>query len=173
MLLIKNLREKDGREIMARQLKDYKRKKIRCLIVENFETGRVFKVNKEEEFENIIAKYTKDEITKVYNPTAKQKAEIYEMMDIKNEEDKLIGTIEGVDLLIKVIPMLTDIEVDLDKEEDIELINEIVVDPNEVFNMVANELNSIILRMNLEWIDNLKLLNEMPDEVINVLANEM
>ena len=84
MLLIKNLREKDGREIMARQLKDYKRKEIRCLIVEDFETGRVFKVNKEEEFENIIAKYTKDEITKVYNPTAKQKAEIYEMMDIKN-----------------------------------------------------------------------------------------
>ena len=95
------------------------------------------------------------------------------MMDIKNEEDKLIGTIEGIDLLIKVIPMLTDIEVDLDKEEDVELINEIVADPNEVFNMVANELNSIILRMNLEWIDNLKLLNEMPDEVINVLANEM
>ena len=27
------------------------------------------------------------------------------------EEDKLIGTIEGIDLLIKVIPMLTDIEV--------------------------------------------------------------
>ena len=82
---------------MARQLKDYKRKEIRCLIVEDFETGRVFKVNKEEEFENIIVKYTKDEITKVYNPTAKQKAEIYEMMDIKNEADKLIGTIEGVD----------------------------------------------------------------------------
>ena len=69
--------------------------------------------------------------------------------------------------------MLTDIKVDLNKEEDIELINEIIADPNEVFNMVANELNGIILRMNLEWVDNLKLLNEMPDEVINILANEM
>ena len=158
---------------MAKQLKDYKRKEIRCLIVEDFETGRIFKINKEEEFKNILNKYTEDEVTKIYNPDANQKAKIYELMDIKAEDGTVIGTIDGVDLLIKIIPMLTDIKVDLNKEEDIELINEIIADPNEVFNMVANELNGIILRMNLEWIENLKLLNEMPDEVINVLANEM
>ena len=158
---------------MAKQLKDYKRKEIRCLIVEDFETGRIFKINKEEEFKNILNKYTEDEVTKIYNPDANQKAKIYELMDIKAEDGTVIGTIDGVDLLIKIIPMLTDIKVDLNKEEDIELINEIIADPNEVFNMVANELNGIILRMNLEWVDNLKLLNEMPDEVINILANEM
>ena len=158
---------------MAKQLKDYKRKGIRCLIVEDFETGRIFKINKEEEFKNILNKYTEDEVTKIYNPDANQKAKIYELMDIKAEDGTVIGTIDGVDLLIKIIPMLTDIKVDLNKEEDIELINEIIADPNEVFNMVANELNGIILRMNLEWVDNLKLLNEMPDEVINILANEM
>ena len=156
---------------MMRNLKDYKRKEIRCLIIEDFETGNVFKVIKEEEIENCLLKYSENEITKVYNPTQEQIGEINSIMERKAEDGKVYSKIEGVDMLIRVIPMLTNIEVDLDREEDVELINEIISDPNDVFNEVVMELNKIIMNINLKWIDNLKLLNKLPDEIINAMAN--
>ena len=154
-----------------RNLKDYKRKEIRCLIIEDFETGNVFKAVKEEEIKNCLLKYSENEITKVYNPTQNQIEEINSIMERKAEDGKVYSKIEGVDMLIRVIPMLTNIEVDLDREEDIELINEIISDPNDVFNEVVMELNKIIMNINLKWIDNLKLLNKLPDEIINAMAN--
>ena len=154
-----------------RNLKDYKRKEIRCLIIEDFETGNVFKAVKEEEIKNCLLKYSENEITKVYNPTQSQIEEINSIIERKDEDGKVYSKIEGVDMLIRVIPMLTNIEVDLDREEDIELINEIISDPNDVFNEVVMELNKIIMNINLKWIDNLKLLNKLPDEIINAMAN--
>ena len=156
---------------MMRNLKNYKRKEIRCLIIEDFETGNVFKVIKEEEIENCLLKYSENEITKVYNPTQEQIGEINSIMERKAEDGKVYSKIEGVDMLIRVIPMLTNIEINLDREEDVELINEIISDPNDVFNEVVMELNKIIMNINLKWIDNLKLLNKLPDEIINAMAN--
>lgn len=155
---------------MAKLLKDLKRKEIRCLVVEDFETGRIFKVRNDDDIKECLGKYSVNEITKVFNPTNEQKQSIYNMMEVKEEDKKVVSKIEGMDLLINIIPMLTDIEIDLTKDEDVELINEIISDPNEVFDMVAVELNSIIMKMNLDWIDNLKLLNELPDEVLKALS---
>ena len=90
--------------------------------------------------------------------------------EILNDREKVYSKIDGIDMLIKVIPMLTDIEIDLDKDEDITLINEIIEEPNDVFNEVVLELNKIIMNINLSWIDGLKLLNKLPDEMINALA---
>lgn len=153
-----------------RNLKDYKRKELRCIIIEDFETGDVFKVVKDEDIGKCLVKYTDNEITKVYNPTDKQVKEINELLERKVEGEKIYSKIEGMDMLIKVIPMLTNIKVDLDKKEDVELINEILSDPNQVFQEVVTELNKIIMNINLQWIENLKILNKLPDEIIGALA---
>lgn len=157
---------------MAKNLREYKRKEIRCLIVEDFETGDIKKLIKKEDIEGALLKYTDNEITKVYNPTNEQLKEINELMERKVEGGKVYSKIDGIDMLIRVIPMLTDIEIDLDKQEDVDLINEIISDPNEVFNEVVLELNKIILNINLNWIEGLKIMNKLPDEIINALANE-
>lgn len=157
---------------MAKNLREYKRKETRCLIVEDFETGDIKKLIKKEDIESALLKYTDNEITKVYNPTNEQLKEINELMERKVEGDKVYSKIDGIDMLIRVIPMLTDIEIDLDKQEDVDLINEIISDPNEVFNEVVLELNKIILNINLNWIEGLKIMNKLPDEIINALADE-
>lgn len=156
---------------MAKQLKNYKRREIKALIIEDFESGKIFKLTNDYEIEKALVKYSENEVTKVFNPTSEQKNKIYELMDISNEGDNIVSKVDGIDLLIKIIPMLTDIEIDLTIDEDIELINDIINDPNDVFEMVAKELNGIIMKLNLDWIDNLKLLNELPDDIINALAN--
>lgn len=153
-----------------RNLKDYKRKEIRCLVIEDFETGDVLKINKKDEIEKGLLNYSENEITKIYNPSQKQLEEINSIIERNTDGEKVYSKIDGIDMLIKIIPMLTDIEIDLNKEEDIELINEIISDPNDVFNEVVMEINKIIMNVNLKWIDNLKLLNKLPDEIINAMA---
>lgn len=153
-----------------RNLKDYKRKEIRCLVIEDFETGDILKINKKDEIEKSLFNYSENEITKIYNPSQKQLEEINSIIERNTDGEKVYSKIDGIDMLIKIIPMLTDIEIDLNKEEDIELINEIISDPNDVFNEVVMEINKIIMNVNLKWIDNLKLLNKLPDEIINAMA---
>lgn len=153
-----------------RNLKDYKRKEIRCLVIEDFETGDILKINKKDEIEKSLLNYSENEITKIYNPSQKQLEEINSIIERNTDGEKVYSKIDGIDMLIKIIPMLTDIEIDLNKEEDIELINEIISDPNDVFNEVVTEINKIIMYVNLKWIDNLKLLNKLPDEIINAMA---
>lgn len=153
-----------------RNLKDYKRKEIRCLVIEDFETGDIIKLIKKDDIEEALLTYSENEITKIYNPSQKQLEEINSIIERNSDGEKVYSKINGIDMLIKIIPMLTDIEIDLDKEEDIELINEIISDPNDVFNEVVMEINKIIMNVNLKWIDNLKLLNKLPDEIVNAMA---
>lgn len=153
-----------------RNLKDYKRKEIRCLVIEDFETGDIFKINKKDEIDRGLLNYSENEITKIYNPSQKQLEEINSIIERNTDGEKVYSKIDGIDMLIKIIPMLTDIKIDLDKEEDIELINEIISDPNDVFNEIVTEINKIIMYANLKWIDNLKLLNKLPDEIVNAMA---
>lgn len=154
---------------MARLLKDYKRKELRCLIVEDFQNGDVFKVVGEEEIQHALGKYSEHEITRVYNPNAEQRAIIFDMMSMEEKDGKIISKVNENDMLIRIIPMLTDIKVDLNLEEDIELINEILDDPNEVFQYVVDLLNDTLAVINSRYIENLKTLSKMPSEALEVL----
>ena len=155
---------------MSKKLSNLKRKNLRCLIVEDFETGEVYKFIKEDEINKAIGKYTESEITKVYNPTPEQIKMINALMDRDIENGKATSNLNSVDMLLNVIPMLTDIEIDLDIEEDKDVISEIIANPNELLNEVLLEINKILVGINLDWINGLKLLNKLPSEVIDALV---
>ena len=152
-----------------RDLKSFIRREVRCVIVEDFETGKVFKITNKEQIDKALIRYTENELTRVYNPDKKQKEEIMSIFEVKEENGKVVSKISGADMLIKVVPILTDIPLDLDSEEDIEVINQIIEDPNEVFEMVAGELNEIICALNLAWIENLRAISKLPHDVIDAL----
>lgn len=154
---------------MSKNLKDYKRENIKCLIVESFETGKIHKIIGNNNIQNAIEKYTENEITYVYNPTQEQKKYILGLLEIKEENNKMNIELGETDILVKVMPILTDIKIDLDSEEDIKIIKEILGDPSQVFTMVMLELNDIILDINLEWIENLKTVGKIPNELIELL----
>lgn len=155
---------------MSKKISELKRKEIRCLVVENFEDNIVYKIHDKDKMKEILETHLDIEITKVYNPNNDIKAKIYDLMDRKLEGDKAKSKINEIDMLIKVIPLLTDIEIDLDEKDDIEAIREIISDPNDVFSSILEEINKIILKMNLDWIENLKVIGQLPDDVLKVLA---
>lgn len=144
----------------------FKRKDIRCLVIEDFESGRVFKVVGEDRINKALEKYTSNEITKVYNPDQKQKNKIFELMEISQKGKELVTTVDGVKMIINLIPLLTDIEIDLTSEDDMADINEIINDPNEVFELVRDELNEILGILNARYINNLKIISMLPADII-------
>lgn len=151
---------------MSSLIKRFKRKEIRCLVIEDFETGRVFKVVGEDRINKALEKYTANEITKVYNPDQKQKNKIFELMEISQEGKELVTTVDGVKMIINLIPLLTDIKIDLTSEEDMTEITEIMNDPNEVFELVRDELNEILGILNARYINNLKIISMLPEDII-------
>lgn len=144
----------------------FKRKDIRCLVIEDFESGRVFKVVGEDRINKALEKYTSNEITKVYNPDQKQKNKIFELMEISQNGKELVTTVDGVKMIINLIPLLTDIKIDLTSEDDMADINEIINDPNEVFELVRDELNEILGILNARYINNLKIISMLPADII-------
>jgi len=155
---------------MAKSLKNYKRKSIACVIVEDFESGNVYKVVDEENIKNGIEKYTENEITYIYNPTQEQRSEILGIFEKKEDDGKIKSTMKEIDMLTKVIPMLTDIEVNLDNEEDLEIVRDNIQDPDKVFSKVVMELNSILMDINLEWVESLKMLHKVPSEIMDIIS---
>ena len=155
---------------MAKMLKNYKRRELNSVVVEDFETGKVFKIVDMDEIERAINKYSENEITKIYNPTQKQKDELFSVMSMKEEDGVIKTKLEGIDMFTRVIPMITDIDIDLTKEEDIDLIQEIIKDPGEVFEHVAVVINEILCTMNLMWIENTKIIGKLPNEVLDTLT---
>lgn len=151
---------------MSSLTKRFKRKEIRCLVIEDFETGRVFKVVGEDRVNKALEKYTANEITKVYNPDQKQKNKIFELMEISQKGKELVTTVDGVKMIINLIPLLTDIKIDLTSEDDMAEITEIINDPNEVFELVRDELNEILGILNARYINNLKVISMLPEDII-------
>lgn len=154
---------------MAKQLKEYKRKQIKCLIVED-DSENIFKIIGEDNIKEALKKYPSNQITKIYNPTQGQKDKIYSLMDKKLEEGKAKMSITGLTMLVEVIPMLTDIKLRLDVKKDMKLINEIIEDPSPLFEMISLELNSILCELNLQWIEGLKVLGKIPDDIVKLLS---
>lgn len=157
---------------MANSIKNYKRKELRCVVVEDAVTGEVYKITNQDDMQKAIKEYSQWEVTKVYNPTQKQKNELWEMSSKANEENKITVGIEGLDMIIKAIPMLTDIEVDLTVEEDLETLQEVIQDPNRVMELVAQEVNIMLLDITNDYITNLKTLAKIPQDLINAIPVE-
>jgi len=157
---------------MAKQLKKYKRKEVACIIVEDFETGNVFKIVGEENIKKAENKYTENEITYIYNPTQEQRKEILGLFETKQEDNKIISAMGDYDMLTKMFPLLTDIQVDIESNEDIEIIKENIKDPDKVFSKVLIELNNILLDINLEWIESLKIVGKVPQEIVDIISEK-
>ena len=100
----------------------------------------------------------------VYNPSPEQQNEIIRFFE--NKELK----ISGRDLLLKFIPMLSNIEIDL---EDENTVNEIINDPCEELKKVSEDITEIISNLVNRVIKTANQISKLPkkaqEEVIRKL----
>ena len=97
----------------------------------------------------------------VYNPNDEQKIQIIELFQnsIKDEEDDV--EINDQDVMLKLIPMLTNIEIDF---EDNDLIQEVINDPSDLLLDVIQDINDIVEVVVTRTVKTLNKLAELPEE---------
>lgn len=103
----------------------------------------------------------------VYNPNPEQKKEIMELITKSIDEKSQDIEISGRDIMLQLIPMLTNIHLDLEDNE--ELLNEILEDPSDELLEVVDELNDIIKFVGNRMIKNIQNLAELPKEELEKL----
>lgn len=148
--------------------------RIKALVVESVvDNGAVSTHYNKREFKQILEEYSEFEVTKIYEPTEKQQRDIMVKMLEKAETDENGKVKTGLlmtEMILNVIPTLTDIEVDLTIEEDREYLKELINDPVEVLSAVTDVLKNMLARIFSKYVEDMNKFNSLPkkqqDEII-------
>lgn len=156
---------------MAKSLKDYKRKEYRAVVVEDFETGIVKTIFNQEDIKKAIDNYTELEVTKIYNPSDEIKAEVMKLVQADNEGKEVKAEVTDSDIVVKIIPMLTDM--DVNGLEDEAILKEVLANPDNVMLAVSSVINQMLLEMISNYFATFKMLGSLPQEFITELSKNM
>lgn len=140
------------------KLSTLKQTKIRCLVVEDSK-GKIKKITDRDKIKKTLDLGNKN-IIEVYNPTQEQKLNIIKMLEEQQAEDKIV--VEG-ELIVGLIKELTNIEIDLD---DMDLVQEIVNNPNNMLEEVSSEINQILYHLISMQFKNISAIAELPTELL-------
>lgn len=140
------------------KLSTLKQTKIRCLVVEDSK-GKIKKITDRDKIKKTLDLGNKN-IIEVYNPTQEQKLNIIKMLEEQQVEDKIV--VEG-ELIVGLIKELTNIEIDLD---DMDLVQEIVNNPNNMLEEVSSEINQILYHLISMQFKNISAIAELPTELL-------
>lgn len=148
--------------------------RLKALVIEDFENaGKVSTYYDKSKFQGLLNKYTEWEITKIFEPTESQNKDILTKMlekAVANDKDGK-GAIQTeilmIDMLLIVIPTLTDIKVDLSVEEDKEYIEGLIKEPTEVFRVVINILKDIITELFKGYVEKMDEFTESYNKLDN------
>lgn len=141
--------------------------KIKALVIESFETGEIKTYYNKGEFENLLSKYTENEITKVFEITNKIKEIILNIL-IKNmkldEEGKATTEINSIEMIAKIFPTMTDMDFNIDLEEDVEYLSELIETPTEWMREVNDVVIPRITKITKELMKDMEKFNSLPKE---------
>ena len=158
---------------MARKLSDLKLrndvdgKQLRCLIVEDYQTGSVSKIRDRHRFEEVLKETDEMFLTKVYEPTSKHREELLNTLKVHDRGGENIEIPEKVVLFHML--QFTDLELDSTSfEENEELLDAIISNPNPLFLSIKNELDLIFIEAIAMLIDINNSYRQMPEEWLDV-----
>lgn len=105
----------------------------------------------------------------IYNVTNETSDEVNKILvESFNEVDKTID-IKGEIVLVKLLKVLTNIDLDLDIEKDKDLIMEILKSPSELLLQVTDELTEVVREQSNRLIKTMTVINNMSDEELKKL----
>ena len=142
---------------------------IRCLIVEDYKTSNIKKIRDPKKFQQVIEETDELYLTKVYQPTEKEKIELinYIQKNSVEENGKSRFTARDEDVYMWLL-RFTDIEPSDDEEENIYAIN----NPSELLIQVSQELNSIMMNIITSYQEIKRTYDSLPEEMIDSLNEQ-
>ena len=122
-------------------------------------------------FKRIRKQYRFDDdlFVEVYNPTDEQKKEIINML-IGNMDEQQTININGRDVLLKLVPMLSNIEIDWSNPE---LIEEVLNEPSDLLLNVIDDITEIVREVLQRFERSLQIFASLPEDVQNEIVEKM
>ena len=147
------------------------RKEIKALIyTENGEVKTEYNQDKIAELQKKIEKPIL-----IYNPTNEKRMKMQLLiaeLGNKSLNNKLDFIIEAKDLVLKFLPLCTNVILDLDEVEDAEIIKDIVENPSDEFNVIIVEVTNLTKGVSQDYIKTIKAMSELPKEELDKLLVE-
>lgn len=152
---------------MAKRIDDIESgRTIRCLVVEDYKTTNIKKIRDPKLFKQTIEETDEMFLTKVYQPTEKDKVDLINYIQNnsveENESKRFVAKDEEVYMWLL---RFTDIEPSDDEEENINAIN----NPSELLIQVSQELNAIMMQIISNYQDIKRTYDSLPADMIEVL----
>lgn len=152
---------------MAKRIDDIESgRTIRCLIVEDYKTTNIKKIRDPKLFKQIIEETDEMFLTKVFQPTEKDKVDLIKyIQDNSIEENGSRRFVAKDEEVYMWLLRFTDIEPSDDEEENINAIN----NPSELLVQVSQELNAIMIQVISNYQDIKRTYDSLPDEMVESL----
>ena len=146
--------------------------KIRALIVEDFQTGVTRIEYDKRKFEEILGYNTFWEVTKVFELTKENKDILTNKLIAKsefNEEDKLTTSLTDFEMIRDILPLVTDIPYDLEIESDKEELNELLINPTGVFELVLSVVSKMLMSVMTNFMSDIESIDNLPKDALDLL----
>lgn len=129
---------------------------------------------KRKEVRRVIKTEDKENAIEIYNPNNEQREYIVKLIIKSIDVDTKELKITGREMLLDLIPQLTNIhfEYDLNKEEDKQIVEDILNDPSETLLQVIEEIEDIIKEFMNHTLRNVKNLSNLSDDELDKLLNQ-
>lgn len=105
----------------------------------------------------------------IYNPTEEQRKEILNLLIENYNVEKKEMNLSDVDVIKVVIPMLTNIHLDI---EDEDLLKEIISDPSELLLDIQEELSVIVQEIARRFVNHLIGLSKLPEKSLEKMLED-
>ena len=145
---------------------------IRALIVESFQNGTITVEYDKRKFEEILGYNTFWEVTKVFELTKENKDILTNKLIAKsefNEEDKLSTSLTDFEMIRDILPLVTDIPYDLEIESDKEELNELLINPTGVFELVLSVVSKMLMSVMTNFMSDIESIDNLPKEALDLL----
>lgn len=140
-----------------------KRREVKCVIFETRD-GKMIVENNTEKINKLLLEIENPII--IYNPTQSQKEEIHKIINKSFSKDGKQISMNPEDIILDILPIISNIILDLHREntEDMNIIKEIISDPQPVFERTIIVIKEVIKEISSQYLSVLNDIIEMPKE---------
>ena len=152
---------------MSKRIDDVKTgRTIRCLMIEDYKTSTIKKIRDPKLFKQVIEETDEELLTKVYQPTEKDKLDLINYIQSHSVDEKGNKRFTAKDEEVYMwLLRFTDIEPSDNEEENLNAIN----NPSELLIQVSQELSSIMMQIISNYQEVKRTYDSLPDEMIETL----
>jgi hypothetical protein len=143
------------------KLSQLKRKDVRALLFED-EYGQVHRLN-------VFDTHDREGVVEIFNPTRRQRSDLMSMLAENYDPETKSLNLNDTIIYTKLIPMLTNIDVDTD---DVELVAEVLADPSDLLLEVNFEIQGIIESVAKEFVRLSNSMAKLPKDQVKKMIME-